>query len=129
MNKIIIPSLLVTYLMGSGVWASEALDQLLAELQPQTELTFDADRGAAFWQQTGTGDTSCASCHGVKVSQTGRHATTNKAIEPMAVSVNPQRLTDRKFIDKWLYRNCKAVWSRECTAQEKGDVLTWLSLQ
>lgn len=47
----------------------------------------------------------------------------------MAPSVNPMRLTDIDDMKKWLLRNCKSTLGRECTAQEKGNVLTWLREQ
>jgi hypothetical protein len=56
----------------------------------------------------------------------GKHAKTGKAIEPMAPSVNPKRLSDEKQIRKWFSRNCKWTLGRECTAQEQGDVLLYL---
>ncbi len=43
----------------------------------------------------------------------------------MAVSVNPERFTKTKKIKKWFKRNCKWAWGRECTAQEKGNFLTY----
>jgi hypothetical protein len=50
-----------------------------------------------------------------------------KAIEPMAVSANPKRFTDPAKVTKWFLRNCGTVLGRECTAVEKGNVLTYLS--
>jgi len=50
-------------------------------------------------------------------------------IDPMALSVNPERYTDPDKIEKWFLRNCKWTLGRECTAQEKGDVLTYLGSQ
>jgi hypothetical protein len=47
----------------------------------------------------------------------------------MAPSVNSERLTDPKFIEKWFRRNCIQTLGRECTPQEKGDVLTYLRAQ
>ena len=47
----------------------------------------------------------------------------------MARSVNPERLTEVKKLNKWFLRNCKWTYGRECTAQEKGDILVWLSDQ
>lgn len=44
----------------------------------------------------------------------------------MATSVNPQRLTDSAKIEKWFARNCKFTLGRECSAQEKGNMLVWL---
>jgi hypothetical protein len=54
---------------------------------------------------------------------------TGKRIEPMAVSVNPQRLGDMAKIEKWFRRNCKWTLGRACTAQEKGDLLSFLRQQ
>ena len=50
-----------------------------------------------------------------------------KAIAPMAVSLSPDRFTDPDKVEKWFLRNCNTVLGRECTAQEKGDIITYLS--
>ncbi|TBR21868.1 MAG: DUF1924 domain-containing protein, partial [Candidatus Nitrosotenuis sp.] len=34
---------------------------------------------------------------------------------------------DPKFVEKWFKRNCKETLERECTPQEKGDFLAYLS--
>lgn len=47
----------------------------------------------------------------------------------MAASVNPKRYTKMKKINKWFKRNCKWTLGRECTNQEKGDILKYLSQQ
>ena len=47
-------------------------------------------------------------------------------IQPLAPGVNPQRFTDVAQVEKWFKRNCGDVLKRECTAQEKGDILAWL---
>jgi hypothetical protein len=39
---------------------------------------------------------------------------------------NPERFTDQTKAEKWFKRNCNDVLARECTAQEKADVLSWL---
>jgi len=54
---------------------------------------------------------------------------TGKTIEPIAVSANPERFTDVSKTEKWFRRNCKWTLGRECTPQEKGDLLTWLGGQ
>ncbi|MDH4053291.1 MAG: DUF1924 domain-containing protein [Rubrivivax sp.] len=69
---------------------------------------------------------SCASCHGGVPIQPGRHASTGKAIAPLAPAFNPQRFTDAKKTEKWFRRNCNDVIGRECSAAEKADVLAWL---
>ena len=49
-----------------------------------------------------------------------------KAIEPMAVSKNPARYTNKDDVEKWFTRNCNDVLGRACTAKEKGDFITYM---
>ncbi len=89
----------------------------------------DAQRGQALWQQqhnTAGKNRRCGSCHGDDLSQTGKHATTGKIIQPMALSVNPQRYQDPAKIEKWFKRNCQWTLGRECSPQEKADFLRYL---
>ena len=111
-------------LISASANASE-LDTLLNEYQDQAELPFAADRGEALWYRDHEGR-NCLYCHGESLLLKGRHQKTGKVIEPMAPSVNAERLTEAKKIKKWLLRNCKWTFGRACTAQEKGDVLVWL---
>lgn len=69
---------------------------------------------------------SCATCHTADLTKPGKQANTGKPIEPMAVSVNPQRLTDPAKVEKWFGRNCRWTLGRECTAQEKADFLAYI---
>jgi hypothetical protein len=91
---------------------------------------FSASRGKTFHTQAFAGgktDTpSCTSCHGNDPRTSGR-ALTGKTIEPMAASVSPSRYTDPAKVEKWFKRNCNEVLGRECTPQEKGDWLTYMS--
>lgn len=87
---------------------------------------FSAERGRAFFNATHGREWSCASCHSGNPAAAGRHATTGKAIAPMAPSANPERFTSATKVEKWFRRNCNDVAGRACTAQEKGDVLAWL---
>jgi hypothetical protein len=57
----------------------------------------------------------------------GRHAVTAKPIAPLAPAANPKVFTDSARVDKWFRRNCKDVLSRECSPQEKADVLAYLT--
>jgi hypothetical protein len=106
----------------------EILDGFTA--QAKTELPdfkgFDAERGKLFFNNTHGNDWSCASCHTSNPVNAGRHAKTDKVIEPLAPSANAERFTDPKKVDKWFKRNCGDVLDRECTALEKGDFLTYL---
>lgn len=87
---------------------------------------FNAERGKLFFNQTHGNDWSCASCHTANPAQTGKHAKTGKAIDPLAPSANAERFTSPKKVEKWFKRNCNDVLDRECTALEKGDVITYL---
>ncbi|MES2919543.1 MAG: DUF1924 domain-containing protein [Pseudomonadota bacterium] len=87
---------------------------------------FDAARGQRFFQSPHGGEWSCASCHTRDPRQAGRHDVTGKAIKPLAPAANPERFTQAAKVEKWFRRNCRDVLERECTAQEKGDVLAYL---
>ena len=93
---------------------------------------FSAEAGKAFWMATQTGgkpDTpSCTTCHG-NDPKGGGQTRAGKPIEPMAVSVNPQRFTDPEKVAKWFGRNCNSVLGRECSAEEKVNVLAYLTGQ
>lgn len=84
-----------------------------------------AERGSRLFR-TPQGEWSCASCHGETPTGPGRHARTAKTIQPLAPAANPERFTDAAQVEKWFRRNCGDVLKRECTAQEKGDILAWL---
>jgi cytochrome c peroxidase len=90
---------------------------------------FSAERGKTLFQDTHTGgkpDTpSCTTCHTKDLTKTGE-TRAGKPIEPLAVSVNPKRITNAADVEKWFRRNCSSVLGRECTAVEKGDVLAYL---
>lgn len=110
---------------------ADAVSELEAQYQAQGASSFNATAGKTLWNKTfidaKTGkERNCGSCHTADLTKQGKHERTGKAIEPMAPSVNPQRLTDVKKIKKWFVRNCKWTLGRECTAQEKGDVLAFL---
>ncbi len=90
---------------------------------------FSAARGQAFYNAR-SGDVACATCHTASPKAPGKHATTGKEILPLAPSANPERFTDAAKVDKWFKRNCTEVLKRPCTAQEKGDFMTYvLSVQ
>jgi Domain of unknown function (DUF1924) len=114
-------------------FSATAVNELLQEYRQQGAQDFSAAAGKTFWNQavrTGAGDErQCASCHTADVRQGGKHAVTGKAIEPLAPSIKSKRLTNTKKIRKWLRRNCEWTRGRECTPQEKGDVLTYLLTQ
>lgn len=84
-------------------------------------------QGEVFFKSKHGGEWSCSSCHGAPPTRTGKHASTGKAIEPLAPAFNPEAFTDEAKTNKWFRRNCKDVLSRECTAQEKANVLAYIN--
>ena len=114
--------------------STSLLTCLLACLTATTVPPVTAADGAAAWVKTypqadGSPARSCASCHTADLTQPGRHAKTGKPIEPLAPSVNPQRLTDPKKVEKWLLRNCRWTLGRECSAAEKAEFISYIKSQ
>ena len=87
---------------------------------------FSAQRGEAFFNSTHGQDWSCSSCHTKDPTAVGKHAKTDKPIQPLAPGANAERFTSPAKVAKWFKRNCNDVVGRACTAQEKGDVLAYL---
>ncbi len=113
--------------------AQSALDEAFKTFSENGKLKFDAKRGQTLWTTKHPAkdgkDRQCTTCHGEDLTKNGKHATSGKTIKPMAASVNPERYTKMKEINKWFKRNCKWTVGRECTNQEKGDILKYLSQQ
>jgi mono/diheme cytochrome c family protein len=89
---------------------------------------FSADRGKAFFlsKHDASAETpSCVTCHTTDPTKPGQ-TRAGKEISPMAVSKTPDRFTDQEKIEKWFQRNCQSVLGRACTAQEKGDFITFM---
>lgn len=100
--------------------------QQLTHWTAQAGAPAKAERGQALFNQRQGGEWSCASCHGTPPTAQGKHASTGKTIAPLAPAFNAKAFTDTAKVDKWFKRNCKDVFSRECSAQEKADVLAYL---
>jgi cytochrome c553 len=123
--------LITASLFAAGVAQAATVDERLADYQRQGAKDFSAQAGEALWSKEFTEARSgkarsCATCHGRNLGETGKHAETGKAIEPMRPAVNAKRLTDAKHVEKWFLRNCKWTYGRECTPQEKGDFLMFI---
>ena len=120
-------SLLVALLVPLAATAADtsAADQL-ARWNAQAAKPGQADVGRQFFQARQGRDWSCASCHGMPPTSQGRHESTGKPIAPLAPAFNPRGFTDSAKVDKWFRRNCNDVAGRECSAQEKADVLAYL---
>jgi hypothetical protein len=131
--KPLVLSLVFSITCVSGARAGP-VDQLLDQYAAQSHSAFTAAQGKALWTKTYTNNKqskprSCSTCHTENLTAVGKHAKTGKPIDPMAPSVNAKRLTDIKTINKWLLRNCKWTMGRECTAEEKGRLLTYIKSQ
>jgi cytochrome b len=89
---------------------------------------FSAEAGHKLYVATFTVDgqsASCSSCHTPDPRRVGR-TPAGKVVEPLSPTANRARLTDRREVEKWFTRNCKQVMGRECTAEEKGNFVTWM---
>lgn len=123
--------LLIGLIIPLSAWAHQPQDFLgtftvQAKENNEAFSGFDASRGEQFFKSLHGGEWSCSSCHTDNPAAAGKHVVTQKTIKPMAPSANSERFTNPAKVEKWLKRNCRDVVKRECTAQEKGDVLTYL---
>lgn len=113
--------------------SASVVDQQQAAYRASGAGPFSAQTGGQLWQQEVNARDgrarSCTTCHSADLRSTGKHAKTGKAIEPLSPAVNSERLASAKKIRKWFKRNCKWTWGRECTAQEKGDLLSFIVSQ
>ncbi len=83
-------------------------------------------RGEQFFNTKHGKEWSCSSCYENPPNHDTKHIVTGKVIKPLAPSANPARFIDEAKADKWFKRNCNDVLDRDCTAQEKAEVLSWL---
>ncbi|MFC7331594.1 DUF1924 domain-containing protein [Rhodocista pekingensis] len=102
-----------------------------AKAQDPAFTGFSAERGRAIYlgQVAGAEADGCAACHTADPRATGQHRKTGRAIKPVAVSVSPWRFTDADYVEKHFRRDCPGVLGRECSAQEKGDYISFLASQ
>ena len=98
----------------------------LERWQTQSPLPADAKRGHALFFAPGRNNWACTTCHNAPPRLPGEHVTTKKHIAPLAPAHNAAAFTRTRKVDKWFRRNCNDVKGRECSAQEKADVLAYL---
>jgi mono/diheme cytochrome c family protein len=127
-------------LMGLGVLGSvlfaAPIDEYMKTLEVEAKAAdssftgFSAKRGEAIFLSKHIGkrgkEVSCASCHTNNLNQAGENIFTGKTIEALSPKANPQRLTKLSKVKKWLRRNFNDVYKHEGSAQQKGDVLTYI---
>jgi len=119
---------LIVVTLSAAVRANQDPPSHLQVYRQQGIDQFDAQNGRQLWYSI-VNQRSCTTCHGDNPANAGKHVKTGKAIQPMALSVNAERFQDAKKIEKWFLRNCKWTLGRECSTQEKADILIWLSSQ
>jgi hypothetical protein len=110
----------------AGQAADTTPEQQLARFNAQAAAAGQAERGRAWFTARHGGEWSCASCHGQPPTAAGKHAGTGKPIAPLAPASNAKAFTDTARVDKWFRRNCNDVLKRECSADEKADLLAYL---
>ena len=109
----------------SGLALSATSQELLKGYEAQSNKASSA-RGEQFFNAKHGKEWSCASCHENPPNHDTKHIVTGKVIKPLSPNSNPERFKDQAKAEKWFKRNCNDVLTRECTAQEKADVLSWL---
>lgn len=88
-----------------------------------------ASDGKAFYNREITvkgQQVACASCHTANPAATGKHIVTGKPIRPLAPSANPKRFADIEKVEKQFTDHCNDVIGTDCSAQEKGNFITYL---
>lgn len=110
-----------------AAWSADTTPQAQLDFwQAQATSPADVARGQRFFVNQHGREWSCASCHHAPPNRPGEHAATGKRIKPLAPAFNPEAFTLQRKVDKWFKRNCGDVVGRECSAQEKADVLAYL---
>ena len=113
--------------IGAPAWAQATTPAAqLQRWQAAAGAPGDAARGQELFITKAGNDVSCASCHGSPPTGPSRHASTGKPIDALAPAFNSERFADQAKADKWFRRNCKDVFSRECSAAEKADLMAYL---
>ena len=133
MHNRFLPLAALVLALGATAAAAEVPPTYLQSLEAAARAAdpafraFSASRGQAWFDARHGTDWSCSTCHTASPLAPGRHASTGRAIAPLAPAANPERLTDVAKIEKWFRRNCTDVLGRACTPAEKGDVIAYLT--
>ena len=109
----------------TGLAQATTPQELLKSYESQSSKA-SPGKGEQFFNAKHGKEWSCASCHDNPPNHETKHIVTGKVIKPLSPNANSARFTDEAKVDKWFKRNCNDVLGRECTAQEKADVLSWL---
>lgn len=124
-------AVIIPALAYAGAAQKPVLDAYAAQAKAEQAgfAGFSAERGKAFFlaKHDASAETpSCTTCHTNDPTKPGQ-TRAGKDVAPMAVSKTPDRFTDAEKVEKWFTRNCQSVVGRACTAQEKGDFITFMA--
>ena len=125
LSSLVLVGAVAAALASAPAYAVNASEQLAA-YTARSGAPAQPARGQQLFTSKHGKDWSCASCHSATPTVEGKHASTAKAIGPLAPAFNPDRFADTAKTEKWFRRNCNDVVGRECTPAEKADVLAWL---
>jgi hypothetical protein len=72
-------------------------------------------------------DILCRACHVINDEEhPDPQSAKKRVIEPFTPGANPKRFTDFEVVERFFKTNCQLLLKRECTAREKGDLITYL---
>lgn len=117
--------LLLVAMSSSQISFAASPQELLTSYEAKSAKAVPA-RGQQFFNAKHGKEWSCASCHDSLPNHETKHIVTGKVIQALAPVRNSARFSDLAKVEKWFKRNCNDVLGRECEAQEKADVLSWL---
>jgi hypothetical protein len=117
--------LVFAFLLAANMSFAASPQDLLMAYEAKSAKAVPA-RGEKFFNAKHGKEWSCASCHDSLPNHETKHIVTGKVIQALSPSRNSARFSDPAKVEKWFKRNCNDVLGRECEAQEKADVLSWL---
>ena len=117
--------LVFVFLLAANMSFAASPQDLLTAYEAKSAKAVPA-RGEKFFNAKHGKEWSCASCHDSLPNHETKHIVTGKVIQALSPVRNSARFSDLAKVEKWFKRNCNDVLGRECEAQEKADVLSWL---
>ena len=117
--------LLLVAMSSSQISFAASPQELLTSYEAKSAKALPA-RGQQFFNAKHGKEWSCASCHDSLPDHETKHIVTGKVIQALSPVRNSARFSDLAKVEKWFKRNCNDVLGRECDAQDKADVLSWL---
>lgn len=127
-------SFLLVALLGLVSFSAQAdvtsAEQAAKQYALFAKSTLSADEGKAFYTKKlvmiDGKELACATCHTDDPRNKGKHSETGKPIQPMAPSANPKRFSEINESAKGFTKHCKQVYGKDCSAQDKGNFITYL---